>query len=363
MKKILILSTSVGALSSGIGGGVELTIYNLVQEMQRRNHLVKVVAPQNSFFPHADIVEIEGNLHIPAQTQSRQAPITMPENSVLANMLDYCYQVQWEYDVIINFAFDWLPFYLTPFFSTAIAHFISMGSLSDSLDQIMDKIASKYSHKFGVYTQSQADTFPFADKCECLGSGIDLSLYQFQAQPERQLAWLGRIAPEKALEDAVKASEMTNIPLLIFGKIQDEEYWQNIQTQYPNAPIKYKGFLQTIDLQAQLRCCSGLIMTPRWVEAFGNVAIEALACGVPVISYARGGPAEIIDDGKTGFLVTPDSVEGLVEAINRLPEINRLDCRQTAEGVYSLPAWGDRIEAWIGEVGIRQYENSTKRIK
>lgn len=51
MKKILILSTPVGALSSGIGGGVELTIYNLVQEMQRRNHLVKVVAPQNSFFP------------------------------------------------------------------------------------------------------------------------------------------------------------------------------------------------------------------------------------------------------------------------------------------------------------------------
>jgi UDP-glucose:tetrahydrobiopterin glucosyltransferase len=353
MKKILILSTPVGALSSGIGGGVELTIYNLVQEMQRRNHLVKVVAPQNSFFPHADIVEIEGNLHIPAQTQSRQTPVTMPENSVLANMLDYCYQVRSHYDVIINFAFDWLPFYLTPFFSTAIAHFISMGSLSDSLDQIMGKIASKYPHKFGVYTQSQADTFPFADKCECLGSGIDLSLYQFQPQPERQLAWLGRIAPEKALEDAVKASEMTNIPLLIFGKIQDEEYWQNIQTQYPNAPIQYKGFLQTLDLQAQLRNCAGLIMTPRWVEAFGNVAIEALACGVPVISYARGGPAEIIDDGKTGFLVTPDSVEGLAEAINRLPEINRLDCRQTAEDVYSLPAWGDRIEMWLESFMMR----------
>ena len=56
-------------------------------------------------------------------------------------------------------------------------------------------------------------------------------------------------------------------------------------------------------------------MTPRWVEAFGNVAIESFACGVPVIAYRRGGPAEIITDGKTGFLVAPDSVDGLVRAI------------------------------------------------
>ena len=49
-----------------------------------------------------------------------------------------------------------------------------------------------------------------------------------------------------------------------------------------------------------------------------DVAIEALACGVPVISYARGGPTEIVRDGQTGFLVQPDSIEGLIAAINRL---------------------------------------------
>lgn len=345
--KILILSTSVGALSSGIGGGVELTIYNLIQEMQRRNHIVKVVAPKGSSFPDADIVEIEGNLHIPAQTQSRDIPTVMPKNSVLANMWEYARIVQSDYDVLVNFAFDWLPFYLTPFFHKAIAHFISMGSLSDSLDQIMGETARKYPQNFGVYTKSQAQTFPFAEFCQCLGSGIDLSLYQFKEKAEKKLAWLGRIAPEKALEDAVKASEITQIPLLIFGKIQDEEYWQNILKQHQNAPIEYKGFLSTIDLQQELGNCQGLLMTPRWVEAFGNVAIEALACGVPVISYAKGGPAEIITEGKTGFLVTPDSIEGLVTAINRLPEINRYDCRQCAEEIYSLTAWGNNFESWL----------------
>lgn len=347
MHKILFMSTPVGALSSGIGGGVELTLYNLIQEMQKRGYDITTVAPKNSYFANAKIVEIEGNVHIPAQTQGRSIPTIMPENSVLANMWEYARSVQGDYDLIVNFAFDWLPFYLTPFFSTPIAQFISMGSLSDSLDTIMNRIAQKYPQNFGVYTKSQANTFPFANICEILGSGLDLSLYQYSEKSEPKLAWLGRIAPEKALEDAVRASNITQVPLLIFGKIQDEEYWQKIIDQYPDAPIDYRGFLPTEELQDELRQCEGLLMTPRWIEAFGNVAIEALACGVPVIAYARGGPAEIVEDGKTGFLVTPDSVEGLVDAINKLSTINRRDCRLVVEEKYSLQVWGDRFENWF----------------
>ena len=80
------------------------------------------------------------------------------------------------------------------------------------------------------------------------------------------------------------------------------------------------------------------------------MAIEALACGVPVISYRRGGPAEIIQDGKTGFLVEPDSVNGLVDAIARLDEIDRYTCRQQAETEYSLRALGDRFEKWFWDI-------------
>ena len=348
--KILILSTPVGALSSGIGGGVELTIYNLIQEMQLRQHQVTVVAPKGSKLANSNVVGIEGNVHIPAQTLNRDIDFTMPSNSVLANMWEYARQVQSDYDVVVNFAFDWLPFYLTPFFSTSIAHFISMGSLSDSLDEMMCKTAKLYPQNFAVYTQAQANTFPFAEFCQSLGSGIDLSLYEYQAQADNKLAWLGRIAPEKALEDAVKAAEITNTPLLIFGKIQDEDYWQDILQQHPHAPIEYKGFLSTIDLQRELGRCSALLMTPRWIEAFGNVAIEALACGVAVISYARGGPSEIVSHGKTGFLVTPDSVDGLVTAIRRIPEIDRANCRYIAEQEYSLTVWGDRFEGWLQSV-------------
>ncbi len=352
MLKLLFISTPVGALGSGVGGGVELTVHNLARELLRRGHQLKVVAPTTSFLTGIPIEEVDGNVQIAAQTQGRDVPIYLPDNAVLANMWDYARRVQQDYDLIVNFAFDWLPFYLTPFLKTPIAHFISMGSMTEAVDRIMEQIAIQYPKTIGVYTKAQAKTFPFADVCEVLGSAIDLSLYQFNPTPENQLVWLGRISPEKALEDAVEAARITGMKLKVFGKVQDENYWQNIQVKYRDTSIEYGGFLTTSELQREVGKYRALLMTPRWIEAFGNVAIEALACGVPVISYRRGGPMEIINEGKTGFLVEPDSVAGLVGAINRINEIERFDCRQQAEEEYSLMALGERFENWFNKIVI-----------
>ncbi|MCC0178364.1 glycosyltransferase family 4 protein [Waterburya agarophytonicola K14] len=356
MFKILLLSTSVGSLGSGQGGGVELTVQNLAQELCRRGHHIKVVAPAGSWLNGVEVITIGGNLQVPVQTQSRDMPIYMPDNGVLANMWEYARQVQLEYDLVVNFAFDWLPFYLTPFFETTIAHFISMGSMTTASDRIMEQVIDQYPGTFGVYTKSQADTFSFGDECEILSSAIDIALYEFNNAPQDCLAWLGRIAPEKALEDAVAAINITDTPLKIFGKIQDEEYWQKICRDFPDAPIEYQGFLDTKKLQKELGQCRGLLMTPRWIEAFGNVAIEALACGVPIIAYRRGGPAEIVQHDRTGFLVEPDSITGLVEAIKQINKLDRAACRRQAESEYSLEALGDRFEAWFQKLVINDHK-------
>lgn len=352
--KLLLLSTPVGPLGSGTGGGVELTLLNLVKVLQQRGHQITVVAPEGSAVESVDLVEISGNLQIMAQSQDRDTPIILPPNSVLGKMWDYARRVQNNYDLIVNFAYDWLPLYLTPFFRVKIAHWISMGSLSTALDFIVQETVERFPNTVGFYTQTQAETFGFTQNNQnnyaCLGSGIELDRYQLGTEPKNQLAWLGRIAPEKALEDAVLAAKIANIPLKIMGKMQDESYWEKINKDYPDAPIEYLGFLSTNELQKHLRDCRALLMTPRWVEAFGNVAIEALACGVPVIAYRRGGPAEIVRDGETGWLVEPDSVEGLVEAIQKLDKIDRLCCRKRAETEYSLEAWGDRVEKWFLEM-------------
>ena len=128
--------------------------------------------------------------------------------------------------------------------------------------------------------------------------------------------------------------------------------WKSIEPlqQYPAAPLEYLGFLRTTGLQAVLGQCKGMLMTPHWEEAFGNVTIEAMACGVPVIAYRKGGLQDIVTSGKTGYLVEPGDVKGLVNAISQLDAIDRHQCRAQVEAHHSLESWGDRMEAWLMQV-------------
>ena len=75
-----------------------------------------------------------------------------------------------------------------------------------------------------------------------------------------------------------------------------------------------------------------------------------MAVGVPVIAYDRGGPAEIVDDGVTGFLVSPGDIDALVEAVARVGEIDRAACRQRVDDEYSSAAMADRMLEWVGDV-------------
>jgi UDP-glucose:tetrahydrobiopterin glucosyltransferase len=351
--RLLFLSTPVGPLGSGLGGGVELTLTNLVKVLQARGHQVAIVAPAGSQLAGSqsdDLIQIPGALQPTAHTHGRDAPVILPPNAVLSNLWNYALRAQSNYDLLVNFAYDWLPFYLTPFFQVPIAHFVSMGSLNEAMDAAITQISENFPGTLGAYTQTQVTTFPVTEGWRILGSAIDLSQYQYCATPGSSLVWLGRLSPEKGLEDAVAAAQKTQLPLKILGKLEDSDYWQKIQQAYPTAPIEYLGFLTTQELQAVVRQCRALVMTPRWVEAFGNVAIEALACGVPIIAYRRGGPTEIIRHGKTGWLVEPDSVDGLVLAIQQLDQLSRSDCRQQAETEYSLSALGERFEAWFYDI-------------
>lgn len=194
---LLFVSTPLGALGSGIGGGVELTLLNMLDALTQRGHHIQVIAPQQSQLPNHNLIEVSGTPQIAAQTQTRQTPIQLPSNSVLANMWLKVLALQSQYDLVVNFAYDWLPLYLTPFLTTPIAHLISMGALTEAMDQMINQIAQGHPHSIGVHTQTQAQTFPCAQYCYPVGNGLNLSLYQFSASPEPYLCWLGRISLRK----------------------------------------------------------------------------------------------------------------------------------------------------------------------
>ena len=81
-----------------------------------------------------------------------------------------------------------------------------------------------------------------------------------------------------------------------------------------------------------------LLHQPLCPVSLANVAIEAMACGVPVVSYRRGGPSEVILHGETGYLVEPDDIGGMVAALEGVPALSRQKCRAHVEKEFSTNA-------------------------
>ena len=352
-QRILIMSTPVGPLGSGVGGGVELTLHSLVLGLTERGHVVQVVAPSDSLHVGVRVHQIDGALQIPSQTAGREAPIEMPADSVLGAMWDWARMHQHEFDVILNLAYDWLPLYLTPFFTTPIAHLVSMGSLNEAMDQALLTLLDQRPGSAAVHSRAQADTFPgLAHRFTVLGNGIVVERYDMHVVADRPayLGFVGRISPEKGIADVFAVSAATGMPVRAWGLMQDPECWAEAQRLHPTAHVSYEGFLPTDAMQAAIGGCTALLMTPKWVEAFGNVAIEAMACGVPVIAYRRGGPTEIITDGVTGFLVPPDDIGALVAAVAHVESLDRIRCRQRVDEEFSTQAMAARVERWLEAV-------------
>ncbi len=351
--RIVVVSTPVGPLGSGVGGGVELTLHSLVLGLSQRGHHVEVVAPAGSLHVGASTHQIAGAPQVPSQTVGRDVPVEMPADSVLANMWTWVLAHQDEFDVAINLAYDWLPYFLTPFLDLPLAHLVSMGSLNEAMDEVIAAVVTSRPGTVAVHSRAQADTFPaIADGMRVIGNGIAVERYDVHvvADHPRHLGFVGRISPEKGIDDAFAVAAATGLPLRVWGLMQDPECWQASIDNHPDALVTYEGFLPTDELQAAIGGCAAVLMTPKWIEAFGNVAIEAMACGVPVIAYRRGGPAEIVDDGVTGFLVEPDDIDGLVHAVERLDQLDRVACRQRVEEEFSTAALAARVEQWLQQV-------------
>ena len=349
--RILVVSTPVGPLGSGQGGGVELTLAALVAGLLRRGHGVTVLAAAGSVLPPsctaAALWTCSGAPQPSCQHQGRGAPITMPADGLLAQFWQRALQEQAAFDVLLNLAYDWLPLWLTPHTQTPLAHLVSMGSVGEAMDGVIAQISGSHHRHLAFHTASQAADFLLSAPPQLVGNGFDLQRYSFSAQPRQQLGWAGRIAPEKGLEDAAAVAAQLGLPLHVWGYREDGAYAEAVDASVPEGTLIWRGFVPTDQLQAELGQCLALLNTPKWNEAFGNVVVEAMACGVPVAAYARGGPGELVQEGLNGALARPDDRSDLAEALQRALAVPRTSCRQWVEQHCSQDAFAGRIEAWL----------------
>ncbi len=181
-------------------------------------------------------------------------------------------------------------------------------------------------------SDSQRRPLPQANFVQTVLHGLPDTLLTPQAVTPSYLAFLGRIAPEKRPDRAIRIARAAGIPLKMAAKVDraDQEYYDNIiKPMIAEGGVEMIGEIGDRDKPAFLSGAHALLMPIDWPEPFGLVMIEALACGTPVIAFNRGSVPEIIENGLTGYIVEDET--SAIAAVQRLGQLSRIRVRERFE--------------------------------
>jgi glycosyltransferase involved in cell wall biosynthesis len=181
-------------------------------------------------------------------------------------------------------------------------------------------------------SDSQRRPLPQANFVATVLHGLPENLLTPQPVKQEYLAFLGRIAPEKRPDRAIRIARAAGIPLKIAAKVDraDAEYFEAIiKPMLAGGGVEMIGEIGDHEKPAFLSGAIGLLMPIDWPEPFGLVMIEAMACGTPVLAFNRGSVPEIIEDGLTGFIVEDET--SAVARVPKLASLSRAGVRRRFE--------------------------------
>ncbi len=180
-------------------------------------------------------------------------------------------------------------------------------------------------------SDSQRRWRPDANWLATIHHGLRLESVPFGAQAGDYLAFVGRIAPEKGVVDAIELARRTGLRLRMAAKVYDadeQHYFAGVvEPAVEERIVEFLGELGPLERDPIVAGARATLMLGAWPEPFGLVAIESMATGTPVIGRRAGALTETIEHGVDGFLV--DDLEEAVLAV----EMDRAAIRQRAGAV------------------------------
>ena len=233
------------------------------------------------------------------------------------------------YDIIHNH-FDFLPLTYAGLTTTPVVTTIHGFSSPGILP-----VYKKYNRKAFYVSISDADRSPDLDYIKTIHHGIDIKQFDFQSQPDDSLLFFGRIHNDKGARQAIEIAGACNKKLILAGIIQDRAYYDRyVAPHLDNDKVIYAGSVGPAERNRMLGKACALLHPIQFDEPFGLSVIESMACGTPVIAFDRGSMSELIETGKSGFLV--NNVDEAIETVAHIKEIDRTYCRRQVERHFTV---------------------------
>jgi glycosyltransferase involved in cell wall biosynthesis len=196
---------------------------------------------------------------------------------------------------------------------------------------------------------------PYGGQWHVIFNGVEMAKYDFvpRVAPDASLVFLGRLEPFKGAHHAIEIARLSGRRLIIAGNQVTSgphaDYFARQITPYlDGSRVAYVGPVDDVQKNALLGSAAALLMPVEWDEPFGIVMAEALACGTPVIGFARGSVPEIVQDGRNGSLCR--TVREAAAAVGRLDRIDRAKVRADCEVRFSDTAIVDTYERLYEEL-------------
>ena len=331
-------------------GGTERVVSWLTEELVRQGHDVTLFASGDS--------RTAARLEPIWPTSLRLSKVLDPLALHMV-MLERVRQRAAEFD-ILHFHLDYLPFALflrqsTPFVTTL------HGRLD--LPEQQPVFTAFAQAPVVAISHSQRRPIPQAGWVATIYHGLPENSLTPRYEKGEYLAFLGRIAPEKRVDRAIAIAKRCGMKLKIAAKIDraDAAYFEaEIKHLLDQPHVEFIGEIDDSQKSEFLGRASALLCPIDWVEPFGLVMIEAMACGTPVIVYDKGSAREVVDDGVTGFVVKDDAEA--VAAVARAVKLPRPAIRKRFEERFTVKRMTDEyLEVYRALIEQQQTPAQLKR--
>jgi len=313
-------------------GGTELVVSLLTEELVRRGHDVTLFASGDS---------LTSATLVPGSPRFLRGSGLDAGIYTMLNVMA-CFERASEFDIIHNH---------TCFEGLATAGLIKtpvLTTLHGNLEGDWRLLFERYKGWYNTISRSAARLLPPQPRCVgVIYNAIDVDSYPFNPGPRGDhLLYLSRISEEKGPHLAIEVAKRLGRRLIIAGNVHpvDEPFFRaKVLPQVDGDKVVYVGEAD-YHMKRRLFAEAACLLAPiTWDEPFGLFLIEAMACGTPVIAIGRGSVPEVVEDGRTGFVV--DSIDAMAEAVRRVHEISPYDCRSHVQSRFNVGRMTDEYLA------------------